>query len=120
MTIYEQNFFWIILYIWVEILLHSIFNLSMSQKQQYSRHPVNFSKNKIICSPCSHKIYPLSSNLKQSSALRTFFMGVYSKITLERASLKEAIFPPIISFLFFLPKYSILVAIISQLVKKLA
>ena len=37
-----------LVYIWVEIVLHSIFDLSMSQNQQYSRHPVNFSKNKII------------------------------------------------------------------------
>ena len=34
--------------IWVESLLHSNFDLSMSQNQQYSRHPANFSKNKII------------------------------------------------------------------------
>ena len=67
-----------VLYIWVEILLHSIFDLSMSLNQQYSWHPVNFSKNQIIFSPCSHKIYPLSTNLKQSSALRTFSNMVYS------------------------------------------
>ena len=36
-----------------------------------------FPKTKSFFSPCSHKIYPLSTNLKQSSALRTFSMGVY-------------------------------------------
>ena len=64
-----------------------------------------FQKQNHFFSPCSHKIYPLSTNLKQSSALRTFSMGVYQT-------------PEIGCFCYF-PKYCILIAIISQLVKKL-
>ena len=64
-----------------------------------------FPTNIIIFSPCSKKIYPLSTNLKQISALRTF-PWVCTK-------------NPKLGVFCYLPKYSILVSIISQLVKNL-
>ena len=58
-----EKIVYVCIYIWIEILLHSILDFSMFQNHPNSWHTVNLSANKLNFSPCFLKIFTMSTKL---------------------------------------------------------
>ena len=69
--------YWTAIYTGRNFITQHFWLLNVTKSAILSASCKFFHKQNHFFSPCSHKIYPLSTNLMESSALRTFSMGVY-------------------------------------------